>query len=351
MKKTLVTLATLATAGMACAQSSVTVFGDIDLGLRRTSGSLTKASMVSTDGTDTSHIGFRGTEDLGDGLSVSFWLEAGFQGDTGGGASTNTNNQDSGWTSGNGLSFNQRSTVSLTGKWGELRMGRDYSATVRNLGYFDPFYALGVGGNQMVYSIGNRPTVYRVSNSVAYLNNTNGWSGGPGLYGTAQYFLGENPRNAPNANDGTGYGVRVGFAKAPFDVAVAVGRTQYLSGDSKQANIGASWDLGVVQLKGEYSRDSLGTVESRGYLVGVTVPVGLQVFRGDFSTYKTADSSSSAIKKWSLGYLYYMSKRTALYGTYAHLMNSGGLNVAFTGAATAPNGSSTGYEVGIRHYF
>ena len=341
----------LVTAGTACAQSSVTVFGDIDIGVRHTSGSLAKATVVSTDGIDTSQIGFRGTEDLGDGLSVSFWLEAGFEGDTGIGVATNTNNQTNGWTSSNGLNFNRRSTVSLTGKWGELRVGHDYSATVRNLGFFDPFFALGIGGNQMVYSIGDRPTVYHVSNSVAYLYNTNGWSGGPGLYGMAQYFLGENSGNVPNAKDGTGYGVRIGYAKGPVDVAVAVGRTQYLSGDMKQANVGASWDLGVVQLKGEYSRDSLGTIDSRGYLVGANVPVGLHLFRGDFSTYKTADSSNSAIKKWSLGYVYYMSKRTALYGTYAHLMNSGGLNWAFTGAATAPNGSSTGYEVGIRHNF
>ena len=352
MKKSLMALAALATAGVASAQSSVTVFGVIDLGLQHTSGSLASRSSVSTDGIDGSQLGFRGTEDLGSGLSASFWLEAGFDPDTGSGQATNTNNQFNGWTSGGGLTFNRRSTVSLAGGWGELRLGRDYNTTLRNLGYFDPFYAQGVGGNQMIYSIGFRPTAFRVSNSIAYLYNTNGFWGGQGVYGTVQYYLGENAGTSANPDDGKGYGFRVGYAKGPFDAALAVGRTRYLSGDFKQSNIGGSWDLGFAQLRGQISRDSVGTVDSRGYLIGAMAPVGLWLIRGDYSVYKTDDvGGSPAMKKWALGYVYYMSKRTALYGTYAHLKNSGGANVAFPGAETAVNGSSTGYEFGIRHNF
>ncbi len=73
MKKTLIAMAAVAVAGVASAQ--VTIYGVVDAGL-------------VNDGTDTSftsgvngtpRIGFKGTEDLGGGLSVAFTVETGFQ--------------------------------------------------------------------------------------------------------------------------------------------------------------------------------------------------------------------------------------------------------------------------------
>ena len=46
-----------------------------------------------------------------------------------------------------GLTFNRRSTVSLAGGWGELRLGRDYTPTFWNLTIFDAFGTNGLGSS------------------------------------------------------------------------------------------------------------------------------------------------------------------------------------------------------------
>ena len=117
MKKSLTALAALAVAGLASAQSSVTLFGVIDAGVTyqsatsrdATTGLSSKQSKwsLANSGYNSSRLGFRGTEDLGGGLAASFWLEAPITNDDGAtGVST----------------FNRRSTVSLSGGFGEVRL-------------------------------------------------------------------------------------------------------------------------------------------------------------------------------------------------------------------------------------
>ncbi len=85
MKKSLLALAVLGTfAGVASAQSSVTLFGIVDVGIRNVkNGSNPDLWTQSTDGLNSSRLGFRGVEDLGGGLSAGFWLEAGLAADCG----------------------------------------------------------------------------------------------------------------------------------------------------------------------------------------------------------------------------------------------------------------------------
>jgi predicted porin len=56
-------------------------------------------------------------------------------------------------------------------------------------------------------------------------------------------------------------------------------------------------------------------------------------------------------KKIALGYVHNLSKRTALYTTFARVKNSGGAASSLNGSVTAANGKSTGYDFGIRHSF
>jgi predicted porin len=86
MKKSLIALAVLATAGVASAQSSVTLFGIVDATLAFGKGSGVGSSsktQLTNSGYNGSRLGFRGTEDLGGGMSASFWLEAGVTNDDG----------------------------------------------------------------------------------------------------------------------------------------------------------------------------------------------------------------------------------------------------------------------------
>jgi len=357
MKKSLIALAALASfAGVASAQSSVTLFGIVDATLAFGHGTASNKTQLTNSGYNSSRLGFRGTEDLGGGMSASFWLEAGLNNDDGQGAATNSNNQATGAGAAvagrQGLTFNRRSTVSLAGGWGELRLGRDYTPQFWNLTVFDPFGTNGVGTTQTLNSIVTGPTAVRASNSIGYFLPGNLG----GFYGQVQYYLGENNSNAANKDDGTGYGLRFGFANGPFNVALALSRTKYAAGDVQQNNVAGQWDFGVAKLMGEYSFDKNEAVTSgkgKGYLVGGLIPVGAGEIRLAYSRYKVELAAATpTAKKWAIGYDYNLSKRTVLYTTYAHVSNSGGAGQALNGATlTSTNDSSTGLDIGIRHAF
>ena len=350
MKKSLIALAVLAASGAAMAQSSVTLFGIVDATYAYGSGSVANKSQLTNSGYNSSRLGFRGVEDLGGGMSASFWLEAGVNNDNGSGGTTSTNNQGaSGVTGGGGLTFNRRSTVSLNGGFGEVRLGRDYTPQFWNLTVFDPFGTNGVGTTQTLNSSLGGPTTVRASNAIGYF--LPGKLGG--FYGQAQYYMGENLSNAANKKDGNGLALRAGYANGPINVALAFSDTKFLSGNIKAVNLGGQYDLGVAKIMAHYNQDDVkGGAEGKGFLIGGLVPVGAGEIRLAYSTYKIdtvgADPRSN---KLALGYVHNLSKRTALYATYAHVSNKNGAAQSLNGSVTAAGDNSNGYDFGIRHSF
>ncbi|OJV65801.1 MAG: porin [Burkholderiales bacterium 64-34] len=350
MKKSLIALAVLAASGAAMAQSSVTLFGIVDATYAYGSGSVANKSQLTNSGYNSSRLGFRGVEDLGGGMSASFWLEAGVNNDNGSGGTTSTNNQGaSGVTGGGGLTFNRRSTVSLNGGFGEVRLGRDYTPQFWNLTVFDPFGTVGVGATQTLNSSLGGPTTVRASNSIGYFLPGNLG----GFYGQAQYYMGENLSNAANKKDGNGLALRAGYANGPINVALAFSDTKFLSGNIKAVNLGGQYDLGVAKIMAHYNQDDVkGGAEGKGFLIGGLVPVGAGEIRLAYSTYKIdqvgADPRSNKI---ALGYVHNLSKRTALYATYARVSNKNGAAQSLNGAVTAAGDNSNGYDFGIKHSF
>lgn len=368
MKEKLLALAALTLAGAASAQSSVTMFGVVDLAYAYGSTSANHLARIRESGNTTSRIGLRGSEDLGGGLSAGFWLEAGMDPSDGQGGATNTNNQASGTGAASagrqGLTFNRRSIVYVRGSWGELRAGRDYTPSFWNLTLFDAFGTTGVGTSQLLNSgalglIG--VTAVRASNAVTY--STPGCSdpiGCSGFYGQAQVILGENASDAPGgtSKDGSGAGVHVGYGSGPFTIAIGHGKARYATGlavgDTTQSNLGLSYKMGGNTLKALFvrdQRDSAIKVVGTGYQIGANIPMGANEVRASWGVYKTDQTGSPKTSKLSLGYVHHMSKRTALYGTVARLANSGGATQALNGATGVVNGGSTGYDIGIKHSF
>ncbi len=353
MKKSLIALAVLAAAGTASAQSSVTLFGIVDATLAFGRGDTSDKTQLTNSGYNGSRLGFRGTEDLGGGMSASFWLEAGLSNDNGTGVATNLNNQATGAAGGaSGLVFNRRSTVSLAGGWGELRLGRDYTPQFWNLTVFDPFGTNGVGTTQTLKSSLGGPVTVRASNSMGYFLPRNLG----GFYGQVQMYLGENNSGPATEDDGQGVGVRVGFANGPFNVALALSRTKYAAGDVQQNNIGGQYDFGMAKLQAHYSWDKnealTGDGKGRGFLIGALVPVGAGEIRAAYSVYKVEIAGAEPeSKKLALGYVHNLSKRTALYATVARVSNDGGAASMLNGATGPANSDSTGYDFGIRHSF
>jgi predicted porin len=368
MKKSLIALAVLAAAGAASAQSSVTLFGIVDatLAYGKTSGG-NHVTKLTNSGYNSSRIGFRGTEDLGGGMSASFWLEGSVGNDDGtAGQRIPTGNQTAvhAAADGAGLVFNRRSTVSLAGGWGEMRLGRDYVPSFWNLTVFDPFGTNGAGttltllgaSSAGMANVGTRGVLVRASNSIGYFLPGNLG----GFYGQAMYYMGENLSGTATSDDGKGMGARVGYANGPFNVAVGLGRTKYATtattGDFKTWNIGGQWDFGMAKLMGQYTRDkreSTVALDGRGWLIGTLVPVGAGEIRASYSTYKV-DAGAGAdprANQLALGYVHNLSKRTAVYATFARLKNKDGAALSINGATGVVNASATGYDFGIRHSF
>jgi len=172
MKKSLLALAALtAFAGAASAQSSVTLFGVVDVSACYTEYDDKGQYQLATDGNASSRLGFRGVEDLGGGLKAGFWLEGSLSADTGTMPLASIN----GGSGNSAAIFQRRATVSLMGGWGEIRLGRDYTPTFWNWTVFDPFGTNGVGAstNLGLEVAGLAPggsygTLVRANNTVGY---------------------------------------------------------------------------------------------------------------------------------------------------------------------------------------
>ncbi len=347
----------------AFAQSSVELFGIVDIGLQYGHGSASNKTQLAGSGQESaSRLGFRGTEDLGGGLKAGFWLEGSLAADNGTGASAVTKDNQTELAN-TGLSFNRRSTVSLMGNFGEVRLGRDYTPTFWNDTQFDPFGTVGVGaslinkvaaGTNGLNGAGGATNV-RASNSIGYLLPGNIG----GFYGQLMYAMGENNTNTGVTEKNGNYaGGRLGWANGPVNVALAYGEQKLaLVGNIKTTNLAGSYDFGMAKLMAEYSQIKDGQSDKgQGYLLGATAPVGASgLFKVSYSDYKVTSpllTSSARAKQLALGYVHSLSKRTAMYGTFARINNNGNAAMAIGGATLTNFGdSSYGYDIGIRHAF
>ena len=379
------------------AQSSVTAFGLLDLGVARLSSSAAHVMQLAPDGNQTSRLGFQGREDLGDGMYAAFWIEAQIGPDSGIGTASSPNNQattptctvaittttittrtppvaGSTTTSAStststcstaangsqGITFNRRSTVSLGGKWGEVRLGRDYTPTFRSLVSFSPFGTNGVGSSLTLFTAktptggATQRTSTRASNSIGYVLPANLG----GFYGEAMVAMGENASNTGvNQDDGDYRGVRVGWKGAGFNVAAATGRTDYTPGDYTQSNAGISYEWNAFTISYLWGLNKIGATKTTSQLLGLQWKVGRGEARFAYGKAKPSGftgGQATTIRDathWAVGYVYDLSKRTALYADYAVVSNKGAGTSYDVGIGSTPGGSTRGMEFGIRHSF
>lgn len=358
MKKSLLALAVLgAFAGVASAQSSVSLYGTVDLSAKyvKNDGSSRRLSL-SQDGINSSQLGFKGIEDLGGGLKAGFLLLAGVNADTG-----TTNSKF----------FNRRSTVSLFGNFGEIRLGRDYTPTFWNDTIFDAFGTVGVGDSTHVLQLATG-TFVRADNSIGYFLPSNIG----GVYGQFMAAAGEGGGNGTTTtNQGRYIGGRIGYAVGPFDFAGAYAKQNFVGGPagsynlnaagttSSQTtwNIGGTYDFGIVKLLGYFDRDTVDQLKENRFSLSAVVPIGQGEIHAGYDRSKLTGSIgalgvSNKADQWKAGYVYNLSKRTAIFTTVSRLSNGSQshLSVASGGSITAAptnGGKSVGGEVGIRHFF
>src|SRR5215217_7820316 len=126
MKKSLMAVALVgAFAGVAHAQTAVQIYGTVDAGVQKQSG-----QTLSIGKRAANTLGFKGTEDLGNGLKALFQLEIRYEPDTGTLERTNR------------PLFQGQSRVGLQGDFGMVRIGRGLTPYWETIGAFDPWHAV-----------------------------------------------------------------------------------------------------------------------------------------------------------------------------------------------------------------
>ncbi|NVI81250.1 porin [Janthinobacterium sp. BJB312] len=359
MKKTLITLAVLAAAtGVAQAQSSVVIYGTVDAGfVSERGGKAGTVNKIDSGIASASRIGFKGTEDLGSGLSALFVLESGFK-------------VDSGSQEGDAL-FGRQAYVGLSSKTaGTVTLGRQYTPWYNTLSKVaDPFAAGYSGSAKNLFPAATT----RTSNTVLYTSpNFSGFDA------DVAYSAGNNGQESlVSSKIGRQMGASVGYANGPLNARVAYNTTSNETaisdaGSARNWLVAANYDFTVVKAYAAYgvnkgansslrnngNVDFYNTASRGGFsddsttaLIGATVPVGpagtvmASVIHVNDKSGINADAN-----QFALGYSYALSKRTSTYASYAKISNKN--NAGYTVGNNSNVGSGDqAFNVGVRHSF
>lgn len=320
---------------MASAQSSVTVYGTVDAALAHedTGAPDGSRSVVNSGNQSSNKLGFRGVEDIGNGLKAVFNLEAGLALDTG---------------VGDAALFGRRAVVGLEGGFGALTIGREYTpiadiaaaTDINGQGFF--------GTNLSSFNTGR--LTRRISNSVNYRS-----SAMSGFKLGLAYGLGETTTGPSQNLMGVGASYTVGklYLGAGYHTI-----ERQLSGDDKDMMFGVAYKIGAVELKGNYmAADPTGSNNKYEQVnLGAAYAFGANKL---FANVQRNEMESGAKgNALSLAYSYTLSKRTNVYASYATMrnnasglfgLNSPGVNV--NPPATAPGADPSVLALGVRHSF
>ncbi|HSW05154.1 porin [Aquabacterium sp.] len=366
-------LAIGAQAQTAPASSSVTIYGIADLGVERLTnvgaggGSLTR--MPGLTGSLPSRLGFRGSEDLGDGLKAIFALEMGIGLDAG------THNQG-------GRGFGRQAFVGLSGPWGSVTLGRNYSML-----YWGVFDGDLLGPN--AFGIGSLDSYVpntRVDNSIAYRGTFSGLTvgatysfgrdavnAGPSPAGTN--CAGENPLDSKACREWSGllkydapaWGVALGVDEIRGGTGAFAGLVRSDLTDRRitlngYAKLGSQVKLAAGVLRrdndaaaaasatnGATSRSNIAWFGASWSPAGTLFTLDGQVQRIDFAG--GGDKSTLSVIRG----FYNLSRRSAVYLQAGHISNGSrlafGVSSAQAGGAPVAGSSQNGVMAGIRHIF
>lgn len=320
--------------GHAFAQDSVQIYGSMDGGFRTLTNvdaaGHSRTTVNSTGTYNSNRLGFRGSEDLGGGLKARFALETGFFGGTGVQAVA-------------AQYWNRESTVGLSGPWGSIDAGRQFSVSARTVSLYDPFrfkYLSIVPLSRAI--IGTSQT--RFDNDFQYTGRF-----GP-LTVRAERMFGEAAGSSAK-NSATGFGGT--YAQGPFSVGGAYTKWNDGGGagfDRTQATIGGTYTTGPVRLALGIIDDKVQTTTvdrvAKNTWLGASYDVSpALVLTGAFYDTKGSTSGVPNEKKlFMAGGTYALSKRSNLYFEVDRTRFSG---TAIVNQQT----SQTGFSAGFNHSF
>jgi predicted porin len=353
MKKSLLALAVLGVfAGAASAQSSVTIYGSLDLAVTKGKGgtatgpgSLTAAIGGNGDNglskawiekqSNSSRLGFRGNEDLGGGMSAQFQIEHRFTPDNGAANSTF-------WA---GRSYVQLSSATA----GRIYLGREYTPAFWPAVKSDPFGWDGVAQMGAMMWAGYLtpasapPGGVRSSNTVGYKSPS--WSG---LTLQAAVGLGEAVTSRTN-------GFNAEYGAGPIYAALGyekLAKGPVTTDGNSLINLAFHYDLGMVKPMLYFARAKVsngvtgGALTNKYVSLGVLAPIGGGTLKAAYgrTTLDNAFLNNGNESKFGIGYDYPLSKRTNVYADAQQTRKGQGNSIAeFTNNNT--------FALGVKHTF
>ena len=361
MKRRLAALGLATLAPCALAQS-VVIYGLVDTAVEHVTNVGASGSglnrMPSATGTLPSRLGFRGGEDLGDGLRAVFIIEQGFA-------------PDGGTFTQGGRSFGRQSLVGFAAPWGALTLGRQYTML-----YWSVLDADILGTN--IYGSGSLDAYIpnsRADNSIAYKGTFSGLTVG------ATFSAGRDSVNAGSpagtncaGESGDARACREWSALAKYDApswgaALAIDEIRggpgafagLSSGALKDTRVSVNGYANLADVRfaaGLIRRDNQASVLAprsdlwyAGALYALTPQLKLdaEVFRLDFKGSRDKATLIAARAAYSL------SKRTAIYATIGHIANGGAsalsVSAGAPGSNPLPGAAQSGIAAGLRHSF
>lgn len=352
----------------ASAQSSVQLYGNIDVAITRATGVKGGSVTKMASGTDfPSQIGIKGREDLGGGLSSFFDIATGF---CSAGASSASNPYCTG-----GSFMGRTSMLGLQGDFGRIAAGRFLLPVYLNAGAVDPFHNGTTGGITNLNRAASAFNFLRASQLVEYTT--------PNLHGVtanAVYGFGAQP-GSTSANQL--YNLSVRYASGPLMVGAAYLRhNQLVSATQASAALPVgsveavkvvqafgSYDFGDFKLGGMFQTfrsnlpaalfepvsTSTAGLDTRFWMLGVSVPVGPGTIAASYSDAKDTNVANSDAHMYAVGYIYRLSKQTSIYTDVSRISNGAQSFYGVHDASNTDTGllgtNADGFSVGMRHVF
>ena len=359
MKKSLLALAVLgAFTGLASAQSSVTIFGLVDANVGKDIGSDDKRVGQGAQ----SRLGFRGTEDLGNGLKAFFHIQHRFDSGTGAAQGTPSSVQTPFWQA--------EANVGLAGNFGNVRIGRNYTESFYHQNSTDP-WGFDTVANLKPFLTGGI-AADRSNNAVSYWITQSGFTFGAQIAEANDNVGGganSSRLDVPGVGQKRPVNVRLQYAAGPISAGVSYENPA--DNDDNWTLVSGSYNLGVAKVGLFYGdgKEASAALKRKSFGATVTAPFGQGEFRAGLAQLKGPDSKAvggvaagdiTLRQQVSLGYFYSLSKRTTIYADVASaktdLQGTGpvGTKPGLSSSSTVgPNfkTSDSGYDFGIKHVF
>lgn len=386
-KNTLMGVILVSAIGTVNAQSSLIVYGVVDMGLviERNGipalGDSNTTLRLDSGVAERSRFGIKGREEINKSMSALFQVEAGFHVDDGVSADKSVSGET-------GKLFGNQAFVGLDGDWGALTAGRQYTVYENVLTELDPFRN-GLAGRayNLVGSAGNSYSggyVRRIDNALQYRT--------PTMYGftiTGQYGFGE---HAGDYKRGETVGVSVNYEYDRLMVYAAYQYNRDVPNKLFKANtpnnyysfahnaqltlIGATYAFDKIKVHAAFSNNRRPSLQKKypietetglfiqhekfdnqDFLLGMTISDDPHTFMLSYIKKQDKSGSNGTSTQVALGYQYALSKRTDIYASLANIHHNaalvdGSYNRGYSvGNASNPGSGKQAMNIGITHRF